>query len=504
MKQVISFILILSFMVSAFAGCGGQQALDSVQANGDGAQDTAQTVQSGLHAGGGWEALFTYDEANAVQFTVKAAIPGEEDAYEYPWGGYDDPVDVPEESEALPGAEADESPGAEEINDQLQQALEDLPPELREAAEKAMQSAQTQQQGSQEEAELPADWNDPSNQPQLGGRLELQSGGDTVIIEMSEYCVDADTTFTVTPVKSTVLPEEFLKGGFSLSGTDDKEPVALKDYAVITFLTKQDPGDDVVLKSLGRDGGMEYSVVEVSKLGDTYMITGAVEHFSTVGYGPAELSAQSAAAMENFDPGYKAKSDKMAKKIELDKKYAEEYKNQRFVKTIEFDEILFTTTIRGDPCQLHLRAKLVEQPDKVNAAATDFESTFAGKIWIKAYFLNLGAGYADLYYLCNNATLENPEYWKSSNTGRGVSSATATFGMTTISGSKAVSFVLGETGAAGRGYSMQSVWELNENSGTVKVTFTSFVGFSEKTFITGKLSAKTMKQAAKTLKWFLD
>jgi hypothetical protein len=194
----------------------------------------------------------------------------------------------------------------------------------------------------------------------------------------------------------------------------------------------------------------------------------------------------------------------MAKKIELDKKYAEEYKNQKYVKTIEFDEILFTTTIQGDPCQLHLRAKLIEQPDKVNAAVTDFESAFAGKIWIKAYFLNPGAGYADLYYLCNNATLENPEYWKASKTGQGMSSATATFGMTTISGSKAVAFGIGEYGAVGKGYSMQSEWIVNEDSGAVRVTFTSFVGFSEKTFITGRLSAKTKKQAAKKLKWFLD
>jgi hypothetical protein len=98
--------------------------------------------------------------------------------------------------------------------------------------------------------------------------------------------VDADTTFKVTPVKTTVLPEEFLKGGFSLSGADDKESVTLKDYAIVTFLTKENPGDDVVIKSLGRDSEMEYAAAEVSNLGDTYMITGAVEHFSTVGYGP--------------------------------------------------------------------------------------------------------------------------------------------------------------------------------------------------------------------------
>lgn len=500
MKQVISFILIAALIITSLAGCDGQQAPGPARTTGGDVPDTAQSASP---AGSGWEALFTYDEDNAVQFAVKAAIPGEEDAYEYPWGGYDDPVDVPEGNEASPGAEPDESQHAGEISDQLQQALEDLPSELREAAEAAMKEAQAQQ-GSQGKTELPADWNDPSNQPQLGGRLELQSGDATVIIEMSEYCVDADTTFTVTPVKATVLPEEFLRSGFSLSGADGKEPVTLQDYAIVTFLTKEDPGGDVVLKSLGRDGGMEYAVAEVSQLGDTFMITGAVEHFSTVGYGPAELSAQAAAAMEKFDQEYKAKSDKMAKKIELDKKYAEEYENQKYVKTIEFDEILFTTTVRGDPCQLHLRAKLVEQPDKVNAAVTDFESTFAGKIWIKAYLLNPGAGYADLYYLCNNATLDNPEYWKSSKTGQGASTAAATFGMTTIAGSQAVAFGIGEYGAAGKRYSMQSQWEVNEGGGTVKVTLTSFVGFSEKTFITGRLSAKTKKQAAKKLKWFLD
>jgi hypothetical protein len=334
--------------------------------------------------------------------------------------------------------------------------------------------------------------------------VELHSGNATVILEMSEYCVDADTAFTVTPVKQSKLPEEFLRGGFSLSGADGKEHVTLKDYAVITFLTKEDPGDDVVIKSLGPDGELEYAPAEVAKLGDTFIITGAVEHFSTMGYGPAELSPEANAAMEKFDQAYAEKSDQEMKKIRLDEKYAEEYKNQKYVKTIEFDEILFASTIAGDPCQLHLRAKLIEQPDKVNAAGNDFESTFAGKIWIKAYFLNPGAGYADLYYLCNNATLENPEYWKASKTGQGVSSATAQFNLTSIAGCKAVVYGIGEYSPSGKTYGMQSVWEVNENSGAVKVTFTSFVGFTEPTFIMGRLSAKTKKQANKKLKWFLD
>jgi hypothetical protein len=529
MKKMISFILIAAFIITAFTGCGSQNGgtlqNGNSPANGDSPAETHSGGTSGetsaqqAQPDDGWEGLFTYDEANAVQFSVKAAIPGEEETYEYPWGEYDAPVDVPEGSEAPPDAGSSGKLDAGEINQQLQEALKDLSPEQRKIAEEAMEKARKQgqdamdsqaepaqgEEASEEGRELPPDWNDGSNQPALGGRLELVNGDTTVIIEMSEYCVDADTTFTVTPIKASGLPEEFLKSGFTLSGSGGEGHVTLKDYAVVTFLTREDPGEEVVLRSLGGDGDVEYAPAEVTKLGGTYRITGAVEHFSTVGYGAAELSPEAEAAMERINRNLAERERLMRDKARLEKKWAELYENKKHVETIEFDEILFTSTIRGDPCQLHLRAKLVQQPYKVNTAIQDVDSVFVGKVWLKAYIQSPGAGYGEVYYLCNNATLEDPVFWKPSTAGQGPNSATATFGMTTIGGSKAVGYDVGTFDVSGKTYSsLKSVWEWNESSGAVKVTFTSAVGFTNKTFVTGRLSAKTKKQAAKKLKWFLD
>jgi hypothetical protein len=51
---------------------------------------------------------------------------------------------------------------------------------------------------------------------------------------------------------------------------------------------------------------------------------------------------------------------------------------------------------------------------------------------------------------------------------------------------------------------MQTVWCLNAADGSIQVTFPNMKGAVDKTFITGKLSAKTQRQADKQLKWFLD
>ena len=508
MKKVIIFIPIIVFLNITLSGCGGQEAQS-------GASDVK--AQSGYVC----QELFTYDDAKAVQFSVKAATPGEEEAYEYPWGDYDDLLGIPEESEISPSTGVKEKPDAGEINEKLQAALEALPPEQRKAAEEAMRQAREKtwdaatSQGEQAQGEaasteaqqLPTNLKDGSNMPELGGRLELVNGDNKIIIEMSEDCVDENTVFTVTPIKDNKLPGEFLKSGFSLKVSDGESHVTLKDYAVVTFLTREAPGEDVAIKSLGDDGEIEYSYAEVSRLDDAYSITGVVEHFSTVGYGSLIPSPEFMEALKKHGKeSVRELSETLAERKErLEKKWTEEYKNQKFVKTIEFDEILYTSTIKGDPCQLHLRAKLVEQPDKINTKDGSFDSAYAGKIWLKAYLESPEAGYADIYYLNNNVKLENPEYWQNQGKDRGSVSANSAINMVTIGGSKAVSYDVGAFNVSGKSYSnVQTQWEINGDRGTAKVTFTSLVGFKDKTFLTGRLSAKTHKQAAKKLKWFLD
>lgn len=510
MKQAISWILIVSLMFAALAGCGGPQASGPAQVNGGGISDTESTVQSASDPGGGWEDLFTYDEANAVQFTVKAAVPGEEDAYVYPWGGYDDPVGTPEESETNAGAGTNGSPEADAINDQLQQALQDLPPELRAQAEAAMQAAQAQREGAaaapQQTPELPADWNAPSNQPALGGRLELVSGDATVIIELSEYCVDADTTFTVASVKTTALPEDFFKGGFSLSRGGETH-VALNDYAVITFLITNDPGEDVVIKSFGKNGEMEYSLAEVTQLGDTYRITGVVEHFSTVGYGKIFPIPPLTPVNEQTRQELMEKQRQQEEELAKQKEAEQNRKKINRLQTIEFDEILYTTSAAGLPLQLHLRAKLVERAKSTQSGlASLMEREFTGKIWLKFYTWGPG-GYGDLYMVCNDVTISDPATTSSASwipLDKKVSS-TATFQMTTVDGSKAVAEGVGTAGLSGKTYTnVQTIWVVDSATGKVQVTFTSLQGAADKTFITGMLSEKSERQANKKLKWFLN
>lgn len=506
MKKAVSLVLLMVFMLTALCGCGSQKAAGPAQTGGGNAPDAPQTAQAGSPAGGGWGALFTYDRANAMQFAVKASIPGEEDAYGYPWGGYDDPADIPAESEAYIGTETEGVPPADKTNGQLQQALEELPPALREAAEAAMKAAKTQPNPAvtQGETELPPDWNNPSNQPALGGRLEFLSGDTTVIIEMSEYCVNTDTAFTVAPVKATVLPEVFFKGGFSLSRGGEAY-VTLNDYAVITFLTKDDPGEDVVIKSFGENGGMEYTFAEVTKFSDTYRITGAVEHFSTVGYGAADPGPQ----MDRKAEGVSQESHETL--LQLSKELYEKWKREKeqksakkkSIRTIEFDEILYTTSAAGLPLQLHLRAKLVEQPATMNTVTGLEESIFRGKIWLKFYTWGPG-GYGDLYMVCNDAAIGDPAAWITSLTHYKSVSA-ATLQMTTIGGSKAVAEGLGTKGLSGKTYTdVKTDWVFDRATGTIKVTFTSMQGAMDKTFITGRLGEKTQRQANKKLKWFLN
>jgi hypothetical protein len=100
MKKIISFNLIAAFIITALAGCGGQNADSLAQTHSSGIPDGAPAQQA--QTGSGWEDMFVYDESKAVQLHVKASIPGEEDAYEYPWGGYDDPVDAPLQSTFAP------------------------------------------------------------------------------------------------------------------------------------------------------------------------------------------------------------------------------------------------------------------------------------------------------------------------------------------------------------------------------------------------------------------
>lgn len=453
-----------------------------------------------------WADLFSYDETESVQFNVRVAIPGEEETYEYPWGEYDDLEYVEPDNKTAAGVESDKSPDADAANEKLQKALESLPPEKRKIAEEAMEKAQNQTQNSvilSEKIELPPDWNNESNQPVLGGQLELQNGETRVIVEMSEYCVEKDTMFTVTPIKENKLQGEIIKSGFSLTAGEQKH-VLLNDYAVVTFLTKQDPGDNVVIKSFNPDGTMEYTAVEISRLDDTFHITGAVEHFSTVGYGNAELSPEAAAALnESAHRELIETSRRLQQKWEYEKKAADEYKSRKFLQTIEFDEIIFTTSATGNPLQLHLRAKLVESPYELNPATNMPESYFTGKVWLKFYTW-MPEGYGDIYMICNNAKI--PSFYGLSYTStRAGPTVSAVLPMTSIGGSKAVSYEVGDFDISGKTYSdVQTTWRLDPKTDRVQLTFDSMKGASEKTFITGKRSEKTRRQANKKLKWFLN
>lgn len=494
MKKAIASILVFTFLFTALTGCSEKSGGSSSQTKNSDVSVTAPVEQSDTSSSAGWEGLFTYDDTNALKFTVKAASPNEEEAYEYPWGEYD-ALDT--QSEAAPEEEIGDM-DEDELERQLEEAL---------AAAEAQQEVQEPQGlvDPREIPELPADWNAPSNQPASGGRLEFLSGETTVIIEMSEYCVDADTTFTVTPVKTTVLPEEFFNGGFSLS-CEGEAHVALDDFAVITFLTKVEPSSDVVIKSFGENGEMEYSLPDVTKLDDVFMITGAVEHFSTVGYGSA-ASGPNVLEGDISQESHELLIRKTKELVEqMEREKTQQNTAKKFVRTIEFDEILFTTSAADLPLQLHLRAKLVEQPATKDPETGGNIRLFKGKIWLKFYTWGPG-GYGDLYMICNNAVLTDPgtASWIASLTEQGESSCLATFNMASIGGSKAVAEGVGSFDVSGKTYTdVQTYWVVDEKTGTVKVTFTNMKGAAEKTFITGRLSAKTQKQANKKLKWFLN
>lgn len=451
--------------------------------------------------------LFTYDAANTMQFDVKAALPGEEEAYEYPWGAYDDPIDMPPDG-ALPSNDTNAAidTDEDEREKQLQEALNKLAPEKRQAAEEAMAKAKEQAPANapQGEPELPQDWNKGSNQAALGGGLAFSSGDTGVIIEMSEYAVDADTTFTVMPIKESKLPPEFMQGGFSLSSNGNSH-VVLHDAAVITFITKDDPGEDAVIKSFSETGEMEYTAASVMKLGDTYRITGAVGHFSTVGYGAASLPALA----PQISPEATEALRKFAQE-ELERMRREQARKdakKKVVRTIEFDEILYTKSASGHPLQLHLRAKLVETPKTLQGGVVSLtERVFEGKIWIKFYTWMPG-GYGVIYMLCNNAVIEDPNSNSSivSLTEPGVRLSSATIPMATIGGSQSVGEGVGAFDISGKTYSnVQTAWAFDTATGSMKVTFANMKGAIDKTFITGKLRAVTERQASKKLKWFLD
>lgn len=510
---LVFLVLITALILPALAACGKQNDAESdkTEENTTAAFQPDETEENTapLHQPTGdevWADLFSYDETESVQFNVSAAIPGEEETYEYPWGEYDDLEYVEPDNKTAAGVEPSMSPDPGEANEKLQKALESLSPEKRKIAEEAMAKAQNQPQNpvdSPEKTELPPDWNDESNQPVLGGRLELQNGETGVIIEMSEYCVEKDTMFTVTPIKENKLQGEIIKSGFSLTEGEQKH-VLLNDYAVVTFLTKQDPGDDIVIKSFNPDGTMEYAAAEITRLGDTFQITGAVEHFSTVGYGNAELSPEAAAALnESAHRELIEASRRLSEKWEYEKKAADEYKSRKFLQTIEFDEIIFTTSATGDPLQLHLRAKLVESPYELNPATNMPESYFIGKVWLKFYTW-MPEGYGDIYMICNNAKIPT-FYGLSYNVDMGDPTVSAVLPMTSIGGSKAVSYGVGEYGISGKTYSdVQTTLRLYPKTGRVQLTFNNMKGAAEKTFITGKRSEKTRRQANKKLKWFLN
>jgi hypothetical protein len=131
------------------------------------------------------------------------------------------------------------------------------------------------------------------------------------------------------------------------------------------------------------------------------------------------------------------------------------------------------------------------------------ESYFTGKVWLKFYTW-MHEGYGDIYMICNNAKIPT-FYGLSYNVDMGDPTVSAVLQMTSIGGSKAVSYGVGEYGISGKTYSdVQITLRLDPKTDRVQLTFDSMKGAAEKTFITGKRSEKTRRQANKKLKWFLN
>jgi len=131
------------------------------------------------------------------------------------------------------------------------------------------------------------------------------------------------------------------------------------------------------------------------------------------------------------------------------------------------------------------------------------ESYFTGKVWLKFYTW-MPEGYGDIYMICNNAKIPT-FYGLSYNVDMGDPTVSAVLQMTSIGGSKAVSYGVGEYGISGKTYSdVQITLRLDPKTDRVQLTFDSMKGAAEKTFITGKRSEKTRRQANKKLKWFLN
>ena len=62
-------------------------------------------------------------------------------------------------------------------------------------------------------------------------------------------------------------------------------------------------------------------------------------------------------------------------------------------------EVVETAT--GNPLQLHLRAKLVDQPYRMDPKTGEAEHCLAGKVWLKFYTW-MPEGYGVIYMVCNN------------------------------------------------------------------------------------------------------
>ena len=127
------------------------------------------------------------------------------------------------------------------------------------------------------------------------------------------------------------------------------------------LLTKGRFSSDVVIKSFGENGEMEYSLPDVTKLDDVFMITGAVEHFSTVGYGSA-ASGPNVLEGDISQESHELLIRKTKELVEqMEREKTQQNTAKKFVRTIEFDEILFY--IRGGSSVAASPArKAVEQP----------------------------------------------------------------------------------------------------------------------------------------------
>ncbi len=111
-----------------------------------------------------------------------------------------------------------------------------------------------------------------------------------------------------------------------------------------------------------------------------------------------------------------------------------------------------------------------------------------------------------MYMVCNVAVVPDPRV-------KGIPSlinpeesfVSASFRMTNIGGSKSESYGVGVFDASGKTYTdVQTSWRLNAADGSMQVAFENMKGAAEKTFLTGRLRAKTKRQAKKKRKWFLD